>query len=191
MIGMSRAQAKTKVVVEGIDELLRQFPQIQHEILEAANTASKKAMGPALARAKGTNIFKDRGRKYSSKGNAAHPAGNLRSKLQLFMAPTVEEGKSRIWVSLGVPYGQGAQYYIPLDLGHQVYRGAKGSASADSLADEKLRNTRSRRGDGGVGYAAKHDFLYDAYKAAKANGTEMITAAINGVLDKYQPENPK
>jgi hypothetical protein len=145
-----------KITVEGIPELLRQFPEFTHDLLEASNKASIDAMRPALDTAKNTGIFQDRGRATSSKGNPAHPAGNLRSKIRLFFVNSVKRGKTRVWATLGVPYGSGAAYYMPLVLGHK---------------------SRGRRD--------KKDFLTEAYKAADKGAKEKITAAINGVITKY------
>ena len=109
----------SKVTVEGIPELIKQFPQVVDDIAEAANAASLSAMKPALDAARATNKFADRGRANASKGNKAHPPGFLRSNIQLFFIVNPKKGKRRVWVSLGVPHGAGAAYYMPLDLGHK------------------------------------------------------------------------
>ena len=148
------------IKIEGLDALLKQFENLPQEILEAANKASIDAMGPALQSAKLSNRFKDTGRKNSSPGNPAHPPGNLRSKLTLFFIRTVRKGKTRVWASLGVPYGQGAAYYIPLALGHKR-----------------------------VGKTDAKQYMEDAFRmASEGNASSKITAAINGVLAKYPPE---
>lgn len=150
------------IKVEGLGELLKQFDELPGEILNAANSAAIDAMGPALTSATSSTRFQDRGRKNSTPGNPAHPAGNLRSKLQLFFVRTVRKGKTRVWVSLGVPYGQGAAYYIPLALGHK----------ARNRADAK-------------------PYFEDAFKTVRGNATSKITAAINGVLNRYKSAPPK
>lgn len=150
------------VKIEGIPALVKQFPGIRQEILEAANGAAKTTMQTALSTAKSTRLFQDRGRKNASPGNPAHEPGNLRSKLTLFTKDTVKRGKLRVWTSLGVPYGSGAAYYIPLALGHKA-RGRK---------DAKK-------------------FFEEAFASVQSSGEAGIVAAINGVLAKYPPEAPK
>jgi len=152
----------SSIKVEGLQDLLKQFEGMPNEILTAANEAAVEAMGPALDSARSSSRFNDTGRKNSTPGNPAHPAGNLRSKLQLFFVRSVRKGKTRVWASLGVPYGQGAAYYIPLALGHKK-----------------------------VNKADARPYFEDAFKAVQGNATAKITAAVNGVLNRYRSEPPK
>jgi hypothetical protein len=158
---------KTTVSVYGIFELAEQFEQIKLDILKAANDASHEAMKPALAYVKSTTDFKDK-------------TGRLRKALRIFNISEPKRGKSRVWVSIGVPYGLGLQYYIPLEMGHKVLRGKKGSFSKNSKTDYDKRNTGSR--------VPAANYLYHAYKMIEPNANQKITDAVNRVLEKYKPE---
>lgn len=149
------------IKVEGLEALLKQFDGLPQEILEAANKASIDAMGPALQSVKLSNRFSDRGRTNNSKNNTAHAPGYLRSVFKTFFITTIRKGKTRAWVSIGVPADARAAYYMPLSIGHKNRDGSK---------------TPGRK------------FLEDAYLLAEPNATTKITAAINGVLAKYPPE---
>lgn len=144
------------IKVEGIAELVKQFPEFTHDLLTAANGASMESMGAALTSAQGSTLYKDTGRATASAGNPVHPPGNLRSKLTLFKVQTVKRGKQRVWVSLGVPQNAGAAYHVPLVMGH------------------KNRNRSDAK-----------DFLSEAYRKASSGAKEKIVAAMNGVIGRY------
>lgn len=171
------ASTKNKIVVEGIPQLVKQFPEILGDIMEAANKAAEDAMGIALSSAQQTNRFENAGRKNASKGNNTHPPGNLRSSIQLFVYRQAGiRKKLRVWVSLGVPHKKmggvkagGSAYYIPLNQGHKVV----------SHGEDTGARTQNR------------DFLGDAYQLAYPSAETKIIAAINRVLAKYPPETPK
>jgi hypothetical protein len=148
---------KSSIKVEGVQELCKQFPEFVHDVLKASNTASIESMDVALSSVKMTNRFQDRGRRNDSKGNKAHPPGFLRSKFKLFKIDSIKKGKLRVWATVGVPYGEGAAYYIPLALGHTT----KGKP------------------------VKKREFFEDAWSLASERAKTKVVTAINAVINRY------
>jgi len=157
---------KTRVVIEGIDELKDQLERIGPDILKAANREAAQIMEAGLSVAK-SNI-RPRGRKYDSGKNKAHPPGYLQSKVTTFTISAIRKGKQKVWASIGVPYRSGAAYYMPLVLGHKVKAHGRDTGRT----------------------APAYDFLTKAYKAIQSTGKLRIVNAINKVIEGYRSSPP-